>query len=428
MLTIASKETVREYREAEGLNQSKAKKLITGITGFDFEEDSNKPHFIVGSAVDCLLLGEEGEFDATYYVSKAEKKPTDSILAIVNVVYGMCLEDYQEYLTTVINVIEPTVFNQDCVIIQQDSLEEAISIEQDSLEVEVPVTSFIDFTGSLMEKDTYILAAAEQTGFQSRWGAEAKLKAVKLPEVCVYFENMLMSYGRTVIDSVTYYQIIDIVRSLKTNFRTAHFFDRETLNSTNQLEVYYQLPVFFDYKSPTGYIVPCKGLLDMAVVVRNSENGQIQAVTGIDLKTMAGNTINFIDSLRQRRYDIQAAWYNMGLSQLFQITDPGVLKPFTFVVESSTNPGKPIVYQASDELIAIGTYGREAVQLVDTNLFDGQKKIPSRSIIKYPIKGIEQIMETYIFHQENGWNEERELHEAGALPLVLDWEGILKQD
>ena len=52
---------------------------------------------------------------------------------------------------------------------------------------------------------------------------------------------------------------------------------------------------------------------------------------------MNGDTYHFISSLKTRRYDIQAAWYTLALCDYFAIPlgNP-ILKPFMFVVESTT--------------------------------------------------------------------------------------------
>jgi hypothetical protein len=181
--------------------------------------------------------------------------------------------------------------------------------------------------------------------------------------------------------------------------------------------MYYQFPIYFDYRE-----VKCKALLDMVVVVRNQE-GKILNVTGIDLKTMAGNTHKFNYSMFTRRYDIQAAWYSLALADYFAIDlESASMKPFMFVVESTTFVGKPLVYTLAESLLNIGKNGKRAVTLVDTNLFD---KLSTNAILKKEILGYEQLLDLYIYHTENGFDEEKEVKEAGMNPLVLDWDGII---
>jgi len=407
MLKIATREEISAYRESESLNQSKVKKLLDGIHNLEEVLDPTKQHFIVGGAVDTLLLGEEGDFEKLYYVGQASKKPTGAVLSVVEEVFQMCSADYEEYLLTTIKV-EATVFQGESEVV----------ITQDSIEEDIPVTSFIEFAGSYDDKDVYILDAAERLEYNPRWGADAKIKNLKTEDAKEYFSSLLVSYGRLIIDSTTYENIKAIVNSLKTHQRTRNYFDREYLQSLNSVDTYFQLPVFFDYESPEGVKVPCKGLLDMVLVFRNAEN-KITQIIGIDLKTLAGNTLYFISSVKQRRYDIQAAWYIEGLKAYFaNELEEGTPIKFQFVVESTTFPGKPLVFSASEELLAIGRWGRKAISLVETNLF---AENAGSATIQREVKGIQQLMDTYIYHNENGWEEEREIIEANGQPLVLDW-------
>ena len=319
----------------------------------------------------------------------------------------MCSEDYEEYLLTTIKV-EATVFQGESEVV----------ITQDTIEEDIPVTSFIDFAGNYDDKDVYILDAAERLEYNPRWGADAKIKNLKTDDAKEYFSSLLVSYGRLIIDVPTYENIKSIVNSLKTHQRTRNYFDREYLQSLNSVDTYFQLPVFFDYESPEGVKVPCKGLLDMVLVFKNAE-GKITQIIGIDLKTLAGNTLYFISSVKTRRYDIQAAWYIEGLKAHFaNELEEGTPIRFQFVVESTTFPGKPLVFNASEELLAIGRWGRKAISLVETNLF---AENAGSAIIQREVKGIHQLMDTYIYHNENGWEEEREIREANGQPLTLDW-------
>ena len=115
----------------------------------------------------------------------------------------------------------------------------------------------------------------------------------------------------------------------------------------------------------------------------------------------------------------------MALIQTFNITTPGVLKPFVFVVESSTFPGTPLVFECTDELLAIGMNGRKAIQMIDTNLlFDGAKNIQSSAEIQREILGISQLMELYLYYNENGFSEDKIIKEAKGMPLKLDWDRV----
>jgi hypothetical protein len=412
MLTIATKQQIQEYRELDFLNQSKLKKLIVGPHTFDAVEDSNKPHFIVGSAVDCLLLGTQEEFNETYYVSKSEVKPTEAVLKVLNIVYEMVVEDYQEYLTTQLKTEAFYVETDTSIVITQDSIEQE------------KTSTLVEFGGNYAEREIYILNASEMTEYNPKWGDAAKLKNLATPAACEYFKDLLSCYGRTVIDATTFERIQSIVQSLKTHHRTQHFFDKESFETNDSLEVFYQLPLAFKYLTEDGFTINCKALLDMVVVVKDRQ-GVIQAVTGIDLKTMDGNTLYFPSSVRQRRYDIQAVWYNLALMQAFNIVDPGVLKPFIFVVESSNFPGSPLVFECTEELLATGKSGRQEVCFVVSDLlFDGVKNIQSSVQLQREVLGVAQLMNLHLYYNQNGYSEDKIIQEAKSKPLKLDWDKV----
>ena len=71
----------------------------------------------------------------------------------------------------------------------------------------------------------------------------------------------------------------------------------------------------------------------------------------------------------------------------------------------------------------MGRFGRRAISLVDTDLFNGDAM--ASAIIQQEVLGFEKLLDLYIYHSENGFNEEREIQEAGLTPLVVSWDGIV---
>ena len=206
--------------------------------------------------------------------------------------------------------------------------------------------------------------------------------------------------------------------SLQNNPRTASFFDRVFFENHPDLTMYYQFPVYFEYRG-----IECKALLDMVLVQRDIE-GKILAIVPIDLKTMNGNTYYFPNSVKQRRYDIQAAWYTLALQHHFAVPEGSdVIKPFQFVVESTSYQGKPLNFTVAKSLLNMGRLGRRAISLHDTDMFNGNED--ASATIQYEIKGFEQLLDLYIYHSENGFNEEKEIQEAGLKTIQIDWNGII---
>lgn len=370
---VASKEEVQKYYESEALGQSKLKLLLGDISSFNKEFDSSAEHFLIGSAVDCILTNSREAFNAEYYTSEIEKLPSDAIIEILKLVHENLLEDYAESL-------------------------EVITTEQET----ASVTPFVEFVGELGNWEAYILEACERTGWQPRWGAEAKFKNILVASD--YFMDLCQSFGKTVISQSQANTIHTIVASLTGNPRTARYFDRRTLEDYAKVEVYYQFPVYFEYRG-----VQCKALLDIVIVERN-DAGEITGVTPVDLKTMNGNTYYFPSSIKTRRYDIQAAWYTLALEKHF---GPVLIKPFQFVVESTSYQGKPLLFEAEQSLLEIGKKGIVPVILSDIDV-----------VLKQEVLGYEQLLDLYIYHSENGFNEERAIQEAGLQPLKVDWNGI----
>jgi hypothetical protein len=385
---IASKKEVQEYYESSALGQSKLKRLLGDLGSFHKEEDSSAEHFVIGSAVDCILTNSREAFNEEYYISEVEKLPSETVISILQSVHQDLLQDYAEHLEVIQGQEEPE-----------------------------PVTPFVEFVGDLKDHPTYILDACEKAEWQSRWGADAKLKNIIEPGT-EYFMDLCKAFGKRVISKSQANTINAIVASLETNPRTSAFFNRVSFEASPNLTIYYQFPIYFEYRG-----VQCKALLDMVIVERDIE-GKILSITGIDLKTMNGNTYYFPSSIRGRRYDIQAAWYILALHYYFAVPEGSdVIKPFQFVVESTTYQGKPLNYVVDKSLLEIGRFGKKAVSLVDTNLFSGTAG--QTEIIRPQVLGFEQLLDLYIYHSENGFNEEKEIQEAGLTPLVVSWDGIV---
>lgn len=391
---IATPEEVEQYYLSEDLNQSKLKCLLGNLSDFNKEFDSTAEHFLIGSAVDTLLTSTEEDFNQKYYVSQIEKTPSDAVVDILKQAHSKVVEKYARDLEVVGEDAEPSV-----------------------------IVSFSEWVGPAEEYgERYkeeILEAATIAAWQPRWGADAKISNILKEGGTQYFTDLCFSTGKTIISKTQKETIFSIVNSLKTNPRTAPFFNREAFENPfeGSVNIYYQFPLYFEYQD-----IKCKALLDILILVRDTEGKILEAVPA-DVKTMHGNTYYFLSSLKTRRYDIQAAWYTIGLMQYFNIPEE-IIKPFQFIVESSTNPGKPLVYSLDNSLIQIGMNGRKAVRLVDTDLFS---EAPKQEVtIAYEILGVNQLIEKFKYHSENGFFLEKEIQEAGISPLTISWEGFVE--
>jgi hypothetical protein len=420
MVIITNQELIQEYFASPAIGQSTLKKLLGGLPGFHKEVDSSASHFVLGSAVDCILTAEEGEFEKQYYVSNVEKKPSDAIVAILSVVHARLLEDYQEYLSVTEPVMKNTIDTSGWENLEPNEVLKLVTGEDE-------ISSFSDYVCTLSNWETYLLDAASEMDWQRTWGDAAKIKNLVNEKNEEYFLDLCQAYGKSILDSRQNETVWNIVRSLQNNPRTARFFNRAGISENPLVEVYYQFPIYFEHKG-----IACKGLLDMVVVEKSIDtviegvetDPYITSIVPIDFKTMFDDTYNFMGSLKLRRYDIQAAWYTLGLHKCFNISeDSNIVKPFIFVVESTTFQGKPLAYELTDEVLNIGRYGRAAVKIVESAFTYSTQ--PTQFTIQRKVLGFEDLLDEYIFYETNGWHEERLIQASGTNPILLSWDGIV---
>lgn len=371
-LIITPQEQIDAYFASPALSQSKLKELQYGLDKFlatqrrkEEVDDSDKFHFLFGGAVDTILTGEEGEFEKKYYVSTLAKKPSD----------------------TEVNIIE-FVFEQ----------------------VYKNVTTNVKEMENLEKYEGFIQSAVDFYGWQPKWKPETKIS--KIIEVGQsYFEDLKLASGKKVLTSTQNDVVNAVVTSFRTNKRTAKYFDRETLKNLIEIDIYYQLPIYFTIDG-----VECKALLDFLVILKD-KSGKVLTVQPFDIKTKNGYTIDFPSSAKSFRYDIQASWYSDALlnkTAVFpegfpELTEEVVLKPFTFVVESSTEPGKPLLFQVNQEFLDNGRNG-------SYNPITG----------KCYHKGYLSLLNEFIYHTNSGWIEEEVVTRNNGV-LELGWDGITEE-
>jgi len=231
-LIITPQEKIDEYFEKNSLSQSTLKKLEKGIDSFlldqNKEEDTVQKEnlgFLIGSAVDCILTGEEGQFDDNYYVSEIDKKPSDVEMNIIKMVFNQALVEND------LETLEP----DSCLSVNHVK---------------------------------YIKEAIEYFNWQARWKMDTKIsKIIEVGEE--YFQDLKKAYGKQILSVEQRLLIENIVESLRSNIRTKDYFDRDTFTSVKTVDIYYQLPIFFTYKG-----LECKALLDMVIVHKDVNTGK----------------------------------------------------------------------------------------------------------------------------------------------------------
>lgn len=369
---ITPQSQIDRYYESKDLNQSSLKKLLYGLDNFldsiEKEEEGvvvkEKSFFVIGQAVDCILTGEEGAFEDQYYVSDLDKKPSDAEMAMIDFVFSQ-FEDVQ-----------------DATLIGNERLVQAASVE------------YQWYGGKPGEKR---IAGLIERGEE-------------------YIQDLKNAHGKKVLDAGQNMVIHNIVTELKTNPRTASYFDRTALALSKDIDVYFQYPIYFKYRG-----LSCKALLDILIIYKDAKDKTI-AIEPIDLKTTGTGTSNFLSSLKSFRYDIQAAWYTKGIETI----SPGVkILPFKFIVASTVGEVRPLIYTLNPQLLEIGRGGRQPVYVNDlTDLFNENMSAYQATPIVYPIKGFETLLDDYLYYQEQGWLEQREAAENNGV-LEIGWDGVM---
>ena len=352
---------VEDYYTNPAISQSQLKLLLgpdPSIFNTIQEPDlyfEEKKHFLIGDGVDIQLTQSLEAFNEKFHVSNIQNKPSDTIKSIVNQVYDLVKEE---------------------------------------------VGSLAD-KGLLRDHTSKIIDSCNDHNYQPNWKTETRV--AKVVEAWEYWEDLKLAEGKTVLSSEENDLISQIVMSIRTSPNTSKYFQ-----TSKDVEVLYQLAIYFPCQG-----VDCKALLDMVVIDHKEKT-----IQPIDFKTMGDQTIYFPKSLRQRRYDIQAAFYNEALKSKHSAYE---ILPFKFIVESTTNPGNPLVFTCNQELLEIGKSGRSAYILCDKSYVSDEYTV----YMKFDkIKGFHQLIEDYKWYMEKDFETKREIVESQG-EFQLDWNGII---
>lgn len=326
-------------------------------------------------------------------------------------------EDYENYLIDTAPVEGATELTEqgEVLVLDNDSIEDAAPQQM----------TISEFAGNYVDHKVYILQGCEDVSYYPKWGDDAKYDAMTKSDAIMYFQDLCKSFGKCIISTPTKNTINNIVENLRTNLRTRRYFDREGQVEFTNLTFILQMPIYFEYRG-----IKCKALLDMVIVCRD-EAGKILWIQPLDLKTMNGNTYNFVDSVRSYRYDIQAAWYTLAISQHYATSiEGGLIKPFKFIAESTSWQGKPLVYECDPSLLEMGRNGRQEIVINSGSIINEDVLKPNIStpvLVARQIFGYEQLIDMLLYHQEHGWDAEKEIQEADANEeaLLITWNGII---
>ena len=352
---------VEDYYTNPAISQSQLKLLLgpdPSIFNVIQEPDlyfEEKKHFLIGDAVDIQLTRTIEEFHRKFHISNVQNKPSDTVKSIVNQVYDHVKEVY-------------------------------------------------DIVGNIQEYGPAILDSCNDHNYQPRWIDNTRI--AKIVESWEYWEDLKAAEGKVVLSQEENDLISQIVMSIRTSTNTGKYFE-----ISKDIEIEFQKAIYFNYQD-----IECKALLDMVII-----NHKDKTIQPIDIKTMGDQTIYFPKSLRQRRYDIQAAFYTQAIFQWCIMQDKYLdykILNFKFIVESTVNPGNPLVFTCDKTLLEIGKYGKSGF-IVPSDDMD-----ISHYIYVQEIKGFHQLIEDYKWYMENEFEKKREVVESQG-EFEIDWNGVI---
>ena len=378
---VTPKEEIDNYFSSSALSQSKLKTLDKGLAAFVKDQSETELYyqenesFVLGSAVDCILTGERGQFDKEYHISTIDKKPSEVLMSICNSLIDIALDDYN-------------------------------NIQQDLNWIPKPFKEFVEDDWDILFNQARVENVCNDHAYGKSYKAPTKL--AKVLEHSDYIKDQIKGEGKQVLSKQEKDIVDTIVYNLTTNPVTSNLFDRNSYTE-GLIDVYYQLPIYFNWEN-----IECKALLDLVIVFK-SEEGEVLEVHPYDLKTMSGPTHKFLFNVKKFRYDVQAAFYTKALIEKFQVA----IDPYSFIVESTTSPGTPLIYVMEESLLDIGLRGRPGLVVGG----ESQDSEQSWKVVK-DIKGIYHWLEDYKWYSENGTKEERVVKENNGV-LKINWDEIV---
>lgn len=192
-----------------------------------------------------------------------------------------------------------------------------------------------------------------------------------------------------------YKLITTIVQSLQTHPISEDLFNFDEFNK----EIFYQFPIYFEYEG-----VEMKALLDIVIIDHINKEVSIY-----DIKTIGDEVINFYKSYSRNRYDIQAVTYSEAMR--YYLDKNGMfnykIKPFSFVVESTVNPGNPCIFTMDAQAYTVAYEGLSR-HFISTSDYTG---VEPSYITKNPYKGFKQLIDDYKWYVENGFSVDRRIVE-----------------
>lgn len=298
-----------EYRKLSNLSYSKLAGVDRSPSNLKQDGVEMTPALIYGSAVDVLAFDGKEEFEKKF-ATISTRKPGFKAMPIID-------ELYKELE----NNLDPL---DDSVIIPDLSFYEERLLELGKLH---------EYGGK-------------------NWGDDAIIRNL-MKECADYFQSIVLNRGKLILDPEQFEFVKNSVNTLYTHPFTSKYFDREQ----EGIDIYFQFPIVWEYYDESiDKTIDCKSLLDILLVDHNQKK-----LYPIDLKTTGKSVMYFPYSFIDWNYYLQASFYTDAVHYLKDKLYPEYfdyeVETFKFVVISSKNPVKPLVYNTTAMVIESGRNG-----------------------------------------------------------------------
>lgn len=203
------------------------------------------PSLTFGSAVDSIITGGQEEFKKKFIVAEFSSTP-DSIIKIVKSLFSQYGNSYRSLI---------------------------------------------------MIPDDAIIKETEHQSYQMNWRPETRARAIK-EKGADYYNLLFIADGKTILDTQTYQDVCNAVRTLKESKSTQFYFAEDNPFEPD-IERFYQLKFKGEFNG-----VKYRNMADLIIV-----NHKEKWVRPVDLKTSSHAEWDFYKSFVDWRYDIQARLY-----------------------------------------------------------------------------------------------------------------------
>ncbi len=319
MIKGTIKKSEQEYRQVEQDSSSSIKDFATDrrkyyrkyILGEKVEFEETKAT-IVGSLVDCILLGDEGDFEKKFFVSTCTEPPTGAMLLFTEALYKRTIE---------------------CMNEEGEVTRPFASLMKDA------------YDDVRMDRDGNIVAfkRAKADSF------EAVVERFIGSSAEHYYQEIreIRPKGLTVVCLSDMENAEKIAEELKTNDITADIFNQETtvdIEVLNQFQVE-DVPALYDEEG--NELLSYKSMMDKVIVNHKTKTIQIY-----DLKCTWSVEGFYTEYYLKRKAYIQAYLYRDAM--LFATTERPEWKgyevlPPKFIVCDSINYYSPLIYKLTEE-------------------------------------------------------------------------------